>query len=166
MKNITGKILLVISIMLFISACTASPTTEPLSPADNNIQQTELPQTVTPEIPEPGPGESTITGVIQVKGEPLSSEVLYLADIVYTDAKTPYLAGFDRNVNIKTQTDDEGRFVFLHVPSDEMYALILDRFSYAIMLKNPGDGKDLLFTPSDREILELGLLNYDSLLEE
>jgi len=165
MKKLIVIILISTTILLIVSACTSS-TIEKLTPAVKNIEQNGLTQTTSQEIPEPSPGESTITGVIQVKGEPLTSEVLYLADIVYTDAETPYLAGFDRNVNINTQTDNEGRFVFTQVPSDKMYALILDRFSYAIMLKNPADGKDLLFTPSAGEILDLGLLNYESLLNQ
>ena len=165
MKNLIIKFLIVILTLISVSGCTSTEK-ETNTPSTRPTQENQKTKFETPYIPEPGLNESTITGVLQVKGEPLISEVLYLAEIIYIDDETPYLAGFDRNVNINTQTNGNGRFIFTHVPVDEMYALVLDRFHISVLLKNPSDEKDLLFTPSAGEVLDLGVLNYDSLLDE
>lgn len=156
--------ILIAAIVSIANACMTTPETQDTLIVED-INDIIVTQTTDVTVPEPSPDGSSITGFIQVRGKPLSSEVLYLADIVYVDDDTPFLAGFDRNVNIHTKTNSEGWFVFTNVPPDKMYALILDRFTISVMLKNPADGKDLLFTPSAGKILDLGTLKYDSLLD-
>lgn len=151
-------IFLLLAFSLISNAC--SKPTEPSS-TFTITQTADTPYTIS-TIPTPSPEKCVVTGVLmQNPGpSPVTRTVLMLGGILYSNG-TPAFARTNQN-DIRTLTDDNGRFVFGDVPCQE-YSLVLDKITEAILLTNPDTGQDLLFTPQAGQILDLGELVYSDL---
>ena len=151
---------IVVMMALVMAGCqsTAGPSISPTQEA--LVEPTQA-------APTPSrPDTATITGYLfnnQASPHPVVDASLALAGIIPSSDGTPYLAGFDRVNDMRTQTDADGYFAFKDVPVGKTYALILDRFLNAYLLNTPIDNKDMLIVPQAGQIYDLGKLIYNNL---
>jgi hypothetical protein len=94
--------------------------------------------------------------------QPAQGAILCLGQVIVSEDGTPLMGGLDRATDPCTQTDQDGRFVFTDVPEGR-YALFLDLFTNAVMLRQPSQGGDLLINVQGGSIADLGTLAYDEL---
>ena len=113
-------------------------------------------------VPTPASDKGVITGHLLINGEPVSTVILYLADVTKDDQGIERLAGFSRTSSPTAQVDLEGKFVFADVPPGR-YGLVLDTIHSAYLLHQPGEEIEWLFEVIAGELLDLGNLDYDSL---
>ncbi len=154
----------VLLICLFLSLVVLSACDVNTSPPAPNAAPTDLPLITI--VPTPSkPNTATVTGYLLEKPQspqPAAGAILYLASLVNGADGKPALASLDRASPLRTQSDREGRFVFVDVPPQK-YTLILDRITVAYMLNSPKDNSDMFIEPQSNQVLDLGKLTYPSL---
>jgi hypothetical protein len=111
-------------------------------------------------------GTGRVSGVLQVTAnggaQPAQKVVLYLAETIKDSAGKDSVAALDRVNSPRTETDNQGRFVFKNVPPGN-YGLILDVISNSYLLMKPGTQEALLIKVSEGQQVDLGTLLYETL---
>ena len=114
----------------------------------------------------PDPTKGSASGILMLENNQGASSVanaiLYLAETLRGDSGEESLAAFDRVRSPRTQTDDQGRFVFMNVQPGK-YGLVLDTVVNSYLLLWPGEQEAILIEISKGETVDLGTLTFDSL---
>ena len=112
------------------------------------------------------PGMGRVIGILQVgttgNAQPAKNSILYLSEIIKDNAGNESFATMDRIRSPKTNTDDEGHFVFSNVPPGK-YCLVLDIITNSYLLFKPGTQDALFIQVSAGGQADFGTLIYDSL---
>jgi hypothetical protein len=167
--------------LFFLSACaTATPTASnaitlrtPSSgyPAANEpnaavtggypapVQEIILP---TPMKDSPDPTKGMVKGILQVKGQPVVSSNLYLAEVIPNAQATEVAARMERATSPRAQTDLQGKFTFVNVPVGR-YSLMYDAPPNAYLLLDLKTHLAISVTVKANNTIDLGTLNYDEL---
>lgn len=127
--------------------------------------------------PLPAPGSSGLVGVAGVDtgsivgriligrdaGDvPVAGLILGLADIIRGEDGIARASGYSPDTPNRTTTDDGGGFVLNNIPPGT-YSLILDAVTVSYQLADPASGDVILVEVQPGEVIDVGVLRFDSL---
>jgi hypothetical protein len=165
---------------------TAEPTegtTAEITAVAGTNQAAERPESplspLSPIVPTPTPTPETsgltaqagedsggLTGRILVRRStgdvPVAGLILGLAEIIYDEEGVARASGYDPATPNRTDTDSGGGFALSDVPPGT-YTLILDAVMTQYQLNDPVTGETIMVTIEPGEVVEVGVLRYDSL---
>lgn len=103
-----------------------------------------------------------LTGTLLLNNNPLPDVPLYLGRLVTDDQGRELVAGYDRTSLLRGVTDENGKFVIMNIPEGR-YGLILDIITQAYLLDTPDGSQSLLFSVTNGQTTDLGVLDYSKL---
>lgn len=157
------KKLLMLFVVFVLSACSsAAPSANPSSAVESTQSAYPAPGMV--EIPTPtvDPSLGQLRGRIMLKGQPFTTGVIYLAELIKDNEGNDIVARFARESPLRTIADKEGNFKFFNVPPGR-YGVVYDDISTTVLLMAPDRDESLIVTINAGEEQDLGVLNYVAL---
>ena len=172
------KKVLFLFVFILLTACNATTPTSQLTPSPTIIDSNAYPQPgdlptsyPVPELQEtatqsptstPDPTKGSVTGILQLKGVPVTDARLYLADILNDEEGNEIAASFDPANSPVSFTNSDGNFTFTNI-NPGRYSLILNNSINSYMLFIPNTQDNLIVEVSVSQIFNFGTLNYDDL---
>jgi hypothetical protein len=172
MKNL--QIFLLLILLAGCATATVSPTpanTLPVSgtqsypaPSQQVSAATSYPlaTAVLASQPAQNPNMAQVEGTLLLKGNPVTPADLWLIDLIKNDKGTEVAAQFDRNINIKANTDSSGKFIFVNVKPGR-YTLMIEYYPMAYLLLKPDKNEALIVDVAGTGTTSMGTLNYSTL---
>lgn len=148
------KKVFVLFVFLLVSACT-SPT--PVT----NENANPAPAVANAPTPTSDPAMSQLRGQMLVKGEPVTTGILYLSELIKDNTGKEVVASFSRESRLRGDFDEYGNFVVWNVPPGR-YGVVYDLVSTAFLLTFPDREDSLIVTVTGGDDQDLGVLDYPS----
>ncbi len=93
---------------------------------------------------------------------PVAGLLMGVAEVIYDDEGVPRASGYDHASPYRTDTTGDGGFAIENLPPGE-YTLILDAVITQYQLDDPDSGETILVSIEPGEVVDVGVLRYDSL---
>jgi len=167
----------IIVLALLLVSCETDPTangdlptqfvgdTQPGYPAITN-DQTGYPGPQKNIIPMPDvtkdPTMGSVIGRILENGKPVEYADLYLAELLINEEGKEVAFAFDYSTSPRTQSDKDGRFEFVNLPTGE-YGLVYDVGAESVLLLDPATGGQLKIEVMSGVELDAGDLDFSEL---
>ena len=175
------KFILFISLIVISSSCSTVIPSGTTTPTSTNQIATAYPPYIPPtELPTKNgypapieilptsmtgtmdPQKGEVVGVLQLKGAPVASTNLYLADIIPNPQATEVAVHMERGKSPSALTDQNGNFNFVNIPPGR-YALMFDAPPNAYLLLDLKTHLAITVSVTAGAKADLGTLNYDDL---
>ena len=154
------KKLLILLMLLFLNACTTPAPSVVTNP--NPETQKDYPAPLTLVLtPTSDPQMGQLSGRLLMKGQPVTTGILYLGALIKDSNGTEIVASFSRESKVRSDVDQNGKFVFTNVPPGR-YGMVYDLVTNAFLMKSPDRDESLIVNIKANESLDLGNLDYAS----
>ena len=151
----------ILFLIFFLTACTSA------TPSANSTAQVggtpagypapEVPTEAPTATIDPGMGQ--LHGQMLVKGQPVTTGILYLAELIKDNEGKEIVASFSRESKIRADFDANGNFTFRNVPPGR-YGMIYDVVTNAYLLMFPDRQDSLIVEIKMGEDQNLGVMDY------
>ncbi len=170
------KILKLILILLLLAGCTAAPAVTPTGAASSPGASTAYPggapsvpaatsypiQYDLPTLAPQDPNLGRVEGTLLLNGKPVFPADLWLIDLIKDSKGTEVAAQFDRSVDPRAATDQNGKFVFVNVKPGR-HSLMMEIYPIAYVMLKPNATDALIVVVQPTGVTSLGTLNYSDL---
>jgi len=165
MTRSSFRVLFVLAVMVWVSACSSlPPTTAPSSVTESPISPLPSPAATQTahSLPVPEPGKAAVGGEIfsYTGNGPVPGTFLYLYALQQGTTDIPAVLGSARTEqgDISGKTDEQGRFVLNNVPPGDYYLAIWAPLTWLIIPRSRSDETPRLISVKADERVDLGRL--------